>query len=346
VVGDRVAQFGILVRIEQEVSVGPPALPGARVGIQGPADEQAAPGDGFDAEQVTVGQGPAGFAGLDTVVVAGADDQVPRAGRGAVSDAHRRPGRDHAEADQVLADAAVQFAAQRVVGRHQQGVGVVQGEGEVGGRGGLHHLLRFAADDPAVLVVLGQHAGIAFAEPQAGGLFPGGAEPDRLGELGVAECVTEQGHGAAVFHRLQLLDIPRQDHLGAGRGGLGDDIGQVRGGHHRRLVHQDQVTGPQLDRAAGAALAGQVTQELGAVVGHRDSGGQGVAGRLGRRDPDHPAESGRRPGPACRGQHPGLAGSGGRIDHRDTPRVGQHRQRRGGLILAQPGACARPDSAG
>ena len=95
-------------------------------------------------------------------------------------------------------------------------------------------------------------------------------------------------------------------------------------------------TGPRAPR-----LAGQVAQELGAVVGHRDPGGQGVAGRLGRRDADDPAEPGRGPCLACRGQHPRLAGPGGRVDHRDAPGVGQHRQRRGGLILAQPGARAR-----
>ena len=44
-VGDRVAQIGILVGVEQEVSVGPVALPGSRVGIQGPADDQAVPDD-------------------------------------------------------------------------------------------------------------------------------------------------------------------------------------------------------------------------------------------------------------------------------------------------------------
>jgi len=44
-VGDRVAQIGILVGVEQEVSVGQAALPGSRVGIQGPADDQAVPDD-------------------------------------------------------------------------------------------------------------------------------------------------------------------------------------------------------------------------------------------------------------------------------------------------------------
>ena len=97
VVGDRISQFGIFVVLEHEVSVGPAALPGYRVGVQGAADEQAAPGDGLDAEQVAVGQGPAGLAGLDVVVVAGADDQVTGAGPGAVGDGHRGPAGDDAE---------------------------------------------------------------------------------------------------------------------------------------------------------------------------------------------------------------------------------------------------------
>jgi hypothetical protein len=202
VVGDRIAQFGIPVNIEHEASVGPAALPGGRVGVQGPADQQPVGGDGLDAEQVAVGQGPAGLSRLDAVVVAGADDQVPGAGPGAVGDLHRGPAGDGAEGDEVLADAAVQFAAQRVVRGHQQRVHPVQGQREVGGCGGVHHLLGLAAVDTSVLVVLGQHAGVSCAEPQAGRLFPGGAEPDRFGELGVAERVGEQRHAAPVFHRL------------------------------------------------------------------------------------------------------------------------------------------------
>ena len=174
-------------------------------------------GDGLDAEQVAVGQRAAGLPRLDGVVVAGADDQVPGAGGGTVGDGHRGSGLDDAEADQVLADAAGQLPAQRVVRGHQQRVRALQGEREVIGDGGVHHLLRVAAADPAVLVVLGQDARVADAQPQAGVLFPGGAEPGRLGELDVAERVGEQGHAAAVFHRLQLLGIPRQDHLGAAR---------------------------------------------------------------------------------------------------------------------------------
>ena len=107
------------------------------------------------------------------VVVAGADDQVTGAGPGAVGDGDGGPAGDDAQGDEVVADAAVQLAAQRVVRGHQQGVGAARGQRDVGGRGGVHHLLRVAADDPAVLVVLGQHAGVAVAQPQAGLLFPG-----------------------------------------------------------------------------------------------------------------------------------------------------------------------------
>ena len=71
VIGDRVAEFGIFIVGEQEVAVGPAPLARARVGVQGPADDQAFAGDGFDAEQVAVGQGPAGLARLDGAVVAG-----------------------------------------------------------------------------------------------------------------------------------------------------------------------------------------------------------------------------------------------------------------------------------
>ena len=65
VVGDRVAELGILVAGVEEGAGGPAALAGARVGVQGAADEQAVPGDGVDAEQVAVGQGAAGLACLD-----------------------------------------------------------------------------------------------------------------------------------------------------------------------------------------------------------------------------------------------------------------------------------------
>jgi hypothetical protein len=336
--GDRVARLGIAEMLVQESAVGPLALPGGRVGVQRAADDQPGRGDLVDAEQVAVGERAAGFPRLNGVVVAGADDQVPGAGLGAVGDPDRGPGRDDAEADQVLADTAGQFPAERVIGGDQQYIGAVQGQRQVVGSGGVHHLLRVPAGDPGMLVVLGQHGDVPVAEPQAGRLFPGSAEPDRLGQLHEAQRPGEQGQAAAAFHLLELLGIAGQDHLGAAGGRrLADPVGQVRIGNHRGLVDQEEVAGLQRDGAARAALPGQMAQELRARValGHAD--GQRVAGRLGRRDPDDPPEPRVGPRLAGRGQHPRLSRPGRRVDHRDAPAVSQHRQRGRGLIHAQPG---------
>jgi hypothetical protein len=186
-----------------------------------------------------------------------------------------------------------------------------------------------------VLVVGGQHRGVPGAQPETGGPFPGGLEPDRLGQLNVPELVGQQGHAAAVLHRLQLRDVPGQDHLAVVCLGEGDQVGQVQAGHHQGLIDQQQRARPGVDWAAGAALPGQVAQKLRGVIGLRDARRQGVAGRLRRRHPDDPAESGPLPGPAERTENVGLAGPGGGVDHRYPLAVGQHRQRRGRLILAQ-----------
>ena len=89
--------------------------------------------------------------------------------------------------------------------------------------------------------------------------------------------------------------------------GVGDQVGQVRAGQHRGLIDDQQGAGADPDRAAGAAPAGQVAQELGGVVRHRDPGGQGVAGRLGRGDADHLSAAAAAQIRADLGQHPGLA---------------------------------------
>ena len=111
-----------------------------------------------------------------------------------------------------------------------------------------------------MLVVGGQHAGVAIAQPQARGLFPLAAEPDRFGQPHVTESPGEQRHSAAVLHRLQLADIPSQDHLGAVGAGIGDQVGQVRAGQHRGLIDDQQRARADGHRAAGAAPTGQVAR--------------------------------------------------------------------------------------
>ncbi len=176
-IGDRVPEFGITEMLVQESAVGPSPLAGLQVGVQAPAHGEPAGGDGLDTEQVAVGQRPAGLARFYVVVVASADDQITGAGLGAVGDTDGGPGRDDAESDELVADPAGQFPAQRVVGGHQQRVGAVRGEGDVADRRGVHHLLRVSPDDPAVLVILGQYRSVTVAQPQAGRLFPAVVEP-------------------------------------------------------------------------------------------------------------------------------------------------------------------------
>jgi hypothetical protein len=55
-------------------------------------------------------------------------------------------------------------------------------------------------------------------------LFPLVAEPDGFGQPGVAEPGGEQGHAAAVFHCLQLAQVPGQDDLGAAGLRVGDQV--------------------------------------------------------------------------------------------------------------------------
>src|ERR1700685_1717843 len=48
-------------------------------------------------------------------------------------------------------------------------------------------------------------------EAGASGLFPGAADPARLGQPGVAELAREQGHAAAATDGLELTGVPGQE---------------------------------------------------------------------------------------------------------------------------------------
>jgi hypothetical protein len=152
---------------------------------------------------------------LDLVVVASRHDQIPGPGFVAVRDGDRHRAGDEPEADEVVADAAGQLPALAVAGGHEEHVGAAGGQGDVVGDSGVGHLLRGAAPDAGVLVVVGQDRGVAVAEPQARGPLPLLAEPDRLRQADVAEAAGEQAHPAAAGDGLQLHSVPGQDHLPA-----------------------------------------------------------------------------------------------------------------------------------
>jgi len=102
--GDRVGQVTRLVAVVVEGSVGEAPLPGRRVGLQQTANHDAVADNGLDPQDVAVGQASTGLTGLDAVVVAAADDQVPGRRLGTRGDPHRRAAVDQPEVDQVVAD--------------------------------------------------------------------------------------------------------------------------------------------------------------------------------------------------------------------------------------------------
>jgi len=85
--------------------------------------------------------------------------------------------------DQVVADPGGQFPAAGPVRRHQQHGAPGQVAGEVGAGGLIGGVVGRGTADAAVLVVLVQGGGVPSAEPEGGGAFPGGGEPDWFGEL-------------------------------------------------------------------------------------------------------------------------------------------------------------------
>ncbi len=155
--GQRVAEVAVLGRVgAAEGERGrPAALAGFVVAVE-PAHGQAGAADRVRAEQVAVGQRPAGLAGCDLVVVLPGDDQVAGVGAGAVAQAGGAAGCELAPVEQVALDAAGQVVALGVPERGEDHVGAGQVLGEVGAASLLGHLFVTAAVQPGVRVVVGQ----------------------------------------------------------------------------------------------------------------------------------------------------------------------------------------------
>jgi len=238
--GYRVGEVRCLVAVIAEGTVCELALSGGRIGVEHPADHDAAAGNRLDPQDVAVGQGPAGLARLEAVVVGPADDQVPGRGLAAVGDPDSAAVVDEAEVDQVVANALGEFAAAGPVRGHEQDGAAGQVGGEVGAGALVYGLIRWGAADAAVLVVLVQRGAVAGTEAERGRAFPGGGEPDRFDELDVAEPVGEEHHGAAAFDRGELFLVSGQDELAAVAGGIFSEGGQVGDGNHGAFVSQDQ----------------------------------------------------------------------------------------------------------
>ncbi len=205
---------------------GPPPLPGAGVAVQSPADpDRAVAADRLDPQRVPIRQRPARFPGLKAVVISPADDQITGRRPRAVSQPHLLAVIDEADVDQVVTDPPGRFPAPFPVMNHQQRVTPGQVMRDIPADRVVHRPLRVRTEDPAVLVVLIQRRHVPGAQPQRRVPLPRRGEPDRLGELHVAQPPGEQHHPAAGLDRGELFLVPGDDHLRAALGRVADDLG-------------------------------------------------------------------------------------------------------------------------
>jgi hypothetical protein len=153
----------------------------------------------------------------------------------------------------------------------------------------------------------------------------------------VAELAGQHRHAAARLDGAELGVVPGDNHLGAGPGGMADDGGQVghRGG--AGLVQDEQRVRAEAGRAACLPLAGQVAEELGGVLCHRDACFEhDIAPGARCRYPVHLPHTGRAPGIADADGGVGLAGPGRADDQLGSARAGQRQERGRGLVQAKP----------
>ena len=214
--------------------------------------------------------------------------------------------------------------------------------GEESAAGQVDRFLGVTAANPALLLIQRRDGDIARAQPQCGVAFPFLSEADGLGELDVAHLAGEHDHPAAPLDRGELLVVPGDQHPALMLAGQAHDRGEVGHRHHRRLIEQEQRSGPQGPGAAGFPGAGEVAEEVGGVGGQVHPGlVQDVAGGLGGGQPVHLPQARLAPEPGDDGSGPGLAGSG-RADQDLGAPVAGHREERGGrLIQPQPRARIR-----
>ena len=219
-----------------------------------------------------------------------------------------------------------QFPAAGPVRGHQQDVASGQVGGDVGAGGLVGGVVGRGAADAAVLVVLIQSRGVPLAEAEGGGAFPGGGEPDRFGELDIAEPVRQEHHGAAAFDGGQLFLISGKDQLAPVAGDVLGDGGEVGDGDHGGLVGQDQRAGRDLAALDGAEQPGGVHGDPNASLA------QAVGGVLGGGGADYRPV----PRPGEGGQDAGLAGACRAGYHFDSASRGERVPGCGRLVQPQP----------
>ena len=260
------------------------------------------------------------------MVVLPGDDQVTDAGPGTVPQRRTRPVTDHAQVHQVLTDPLGKLPARVVTLGHQQDVPARQVRSQIRLPRLIHDAVSVTAADAAVLVVLGEHGGVAGPQPQRGLPLPLGGEPDRLDELRVLELAVDQFGAAAGFHGGQLPVVAGFDDLAA----AGLDVGYEGQKVFQRdlcgFVEEDHRARLDRDWAEDAASFFGVPEHLRDVVcvdlrGFREHVPRGLADR----HPDDGAHACLLPHPPGLRERVRLPGTGRPDNRGHDPRARQRR---------------------
>ena len=287
--------------------------------------------DGGDRPQVPVAHpGPGG--GGQPAVVAPGHDPVPEPGVAVVVQ-HPHPARRAVGRWQLGLGAGVERGHGGVVGGDQHRRLPGGGGGAPGLVGVFDHGFGGAVVEAAVGGVGVQGSGVAAAQPAGGVGFPPVAEPPQQGQLGGAGVAGEQPERAAGVDRAELVVVPDEQQLRAGRPGLGGEVVQGEGAGQRRLVDDHQLPGPQPPRPGRCRRrpVGVVSVRLVSCC-HLATVSQAIptadaqlrGGCRGRGEPDHRGGAvGGFPAGADGAQGAGLPGPGRADQHVDAPPGGE-----------------------
>jgi hypothetical protein len=205
-------------------------------GVEARDDQGAVLLAGVDAPAVAVAD-PQAVRGDEPTVVAGRDHLVALADR---LDPNRDPVRFDLPRGNPLGPRPQRQRVDRGVIRREHDDGLACGPSSPPRRVGVveHPLPRPAADAP-VGGVVAEDGVVPLAEPKAGRRFPRGDEPVDVVKFGSATVGDEEAEEAAGLDGAKLTVIADEDQLGIGRLHGFDQAGEIRGGHHRRLVEDD-----------------------------------------------------------------------------------------------------------
>jgi hypothetical protein len=159
-----------------------------------------------------------------------------------------------------------------VIGRHDHDGLAGRPAVSPGGERFVDHLLPGPAADPAVRLVVAKDGVITVAQRQGGLRLPGVEEAADLVEFGGAAVGDEELEESAGFDRAELAVVADENELGAARLDGVHQGSKIGGGHHGRLIDDQDLPGAQ------ASVGVPVAPRLVEVLGHRVGWDPGLLG--------------------------------------------------------------------